>query len=107
MMSLTIVVPLFVLTRVACRKMFGGFAGGGGFGGFGGGPGGGGGMPGGPGAFDKTYKVFPSSFYAATKNTTDPEAYESSDKSEQPFCRHESEISSHCIFAWLTAPQRL
>ena len=58
-------------------KMFGGF-GGGGFGGFGGG----GGMPGGPGAFDKTYKVFPSSFYAATKNISDPEAYESSDKSK-------------------------
>merc|ERR1712159_346909 len=61
--------------------MFGGFGGGGGM--FGGGPGGfggGGGMPGGPGAFDKTYKVFPSSFFAATKNSSDPEAYESSDK---------------------------
>merc|ERR1711988_1256452 len=61
-------------------RMFGGFGGGmgGGFGGggmFGGGPGGGG-----RGAFDKTYKVFPSSFFAATKNTADPESYESSDK---------------------------
>lgn len=37
-------------------------------------------MPGGPGAFDQTYKVFPSSFFAATKATSDPESYESSDK---------------------------
>jgi len=45
------------------------------FGGMGG-PGG----PGGPGAFDQTYKCFPSSFFAATKNTGDPTNYESSDK---------------------------
>jgi len=41
------------------------------------------GMPGGmggPGRFDQTYKCFPSSFFAATKVTSDPESYESSDK---------------------------
>ena len=78
------VVRLADLNPIAVQ-MFGGFGGGGGM--FGGGPGGfggGGGMPGGPGAFDKTYKVFPSSFFAATKNSSDPEAYESSDKSESP-----------------------
>lgn len=55
-----------------------GYPGGGGMGGFGFG---GGGMPGagGPGAFDQTYKCFPSSFFAVSKNS-DPESYESSDK---------------------------
>merc|ERR1711939_286647 len=70
-----------VNTRVNSEEMFGGFGGGGGMfggGGFGGGiPGGG---PGGPGSFDQTYKCFPSSFFAATKSTADPESYESSDK---------------------------
>lgn len=40
----------------------------------------GGGMPGGPGVFDKTFKCFPSSFFAATKAASDPETYESADK---------------------------
>lgn len=36
--------------------------------------------PAGAGSFDQTYKCYPSSFFAATKATNDPEAYENSDK---------------------------